>query len=251
VLAVLCLALPEPTGRAVRRRGDWWVGQSEGWVAQQVRAGLGRAGRWIEQRGAPPPEPMFAALPPTPPPPPLPDPEVPLPLPEPRPHAGAWLHPYHRRVLPPNAVCRFGAFRPGRRPAECELGHCGVDLPAKVGTPVYAVQAGVVLKAERDERRGGRAGRYVKLAHRDGAVRSWYVHLDQIDPRIQPGAEVTAGQRLGTIGLTGVKISGPHPHFALALKRGKRYRYVDPEPLLWIWPPAKPEPRPAVASLTP
>jgi murein DD-endopeptidase MepM/ murein hydrolase activator NlpD len=159
--------------------------------------------------------------------------------------------------MPPNASCRFGAHRSGRRPSECELGHCGIDLAGPVGTPVYAVADGVVLAAVRNEHRGGRAGRYVKLGH-DGVAKTYYVHLDEVRADLRPGSLVKGGEQIGTIGLTGVKRSAPHLHFGLAVNMGRaadseyrtRFRYVDPEPLLWFWrlPEPQIDERPLLAS---
>lgn len=264
VLVVLCLGFSASTGRALRRRGDWFLGERDGVLAQLCRQAITRAGRWMERFDAPempppareiladalqPPalpfEPAELTNPPRPPEQPG-DPPPPL-----VPAVARWYHPTGgpRRLLPPNAICRFGAPRPGRRPRECDLGHCGVDLAARVGTPVYAVHDGIVLKAERDALRGGRAGRYVKLAHKDGSVKTYYVHLDTVRRDLSPGDPVRGGERIGTIGLTGVKRSGPHLHFGLAVRwpSARRHHYIDPEPLLWHWNLPAPRPSPGGA----
>ena len=54
-------------------------------------------------------------------------------------------------------IRRFGAARPQPRPAECELGHCGVDLGTTLGEPVFAIFDGVIERIERDEDSGGAA----------------------------------------------------------------------------------------------
>ena len=50
--------------------------------------------------------------------------------------------------------------------------------------------------------------------------------------------KVTAGTVVGLLGDTGIKHSSPHLHFALSVKTSKyeRERYLDPEPLIAIWP---------------
>ena len=259
LLAVLALGFSSSTGRALRRRGDWFLGEAEGWFPTRYRGAVASMSRFLERFDLPGPvgEALASALPPA-----LPErpsgparkpgggpdrpperPSVPAPgLPSaagPRP----WYHPLAgpARVLPPNASCRFGAPRPGLRALECEQGHCGVDLARPTGTPVYAVQDGVVLKAVRDERAGGRAGRYIKLEHLDGAVTTSYVHLDELRADLRPGMFLRGGEVIGTVGRTGVLHSGAHLHFSVAVQKRGAATYIDPEPLLWFW--RLPEPR--------
>ena len=137
--------------------------------------------------------------------------------------------------MPMNASRRFGAARPQPRPSECELGHCGVDLGSAIGEPVFSVFDGVVEKVERDPWRGGRAGIYVKLAHRGGAVVSRYLHLDSVASGLEPGTEVRGGQVIGRLGRTGIHSSAPHLHFGLNLRQDGVERYIDPEPYLREW----------------
>lgn len=271
VAGVLCAGFSTSAGRALRRRGDWFLASAEGWVPSRLRASIRRGARWLEQLDRDPeterwlqvaaagrPGAMRAAIgePPSRP------ADGPASGPDSPPRSGPaddrpsgpagvqppsgsppvlparWYHPLAqrggRRVLPPNASCRFGAPRPGRRPRECQLGHCGVDLPASVGAPVYAIYSGRVVRADRDP--GGSAGRYITIAHVDGRLRSSYMHLQRLASGIALGTEVKAGDPIGTVGRSGVHHSGTHLHFALQL-RGSHPRYVDPEPLLWTWAP--------------
>lgn len=142
-----------------------------------------------------------------------------------------WVHPLptHRTI-----GSRFGASRSGDRPEECGLGHCGVDLFAPLGTPVYACQDGNVVTAQTDEAAGGAAGKYVKLSHGGDLVRTWYIHLDSLT--VSAGQQVAAGQQIGTVGTTGTQSTPAHLHFALALVTGGRATYADPESLLASWP---------------
>lgn len=151
----------------------------------------------------------------------------------------AWIHPLAgpKRRMPRNHSGAFGAERPGERPPECVSGHCGVDLGYNWGEPIYAVHEGVIDYVNRgpNEERGGI---FVRISHRNGTLFSWYFHLAAVPKWIKPGVKVTAGTMIGLVGDTGIKHSKPHLHFALSVKPSKhaRERYLDPEPLLAIWP---------------
>jgi hypothetical protein len=233
------LGFADQSGRALRRHGDWFLGEGGGLCARQLRGGIGRLAGWLE-RFDPPAELAPIVIPP--------DPErVPYgpwdvgqePRP-PEPTVLAWFHPLAgpRRALPLYEARRFGALRPPPRPAECELGHCGVDLGTTVGEPVFAVFDGVVERIERDADRGGRAGRYVRIGHRDGRVVSRYIHLDSVRSDLQEGQKVHGGELIGRLGRSGIQVSGAHLHFALSMRPqgpGGEESYVDPEPLLRTW----------------
>ena len=49
----------------------------------------------------------------------------------------------------------------------------------------------------------------------DGGVRSGYFHLNSF--RVEAGQTVRAGEVIGTVGRTGVKVSGSHLHFEVHL----------------------------------
>lgn len=151
----------------------------------------------------------------------------------------AWIHPLAgpNRRMPRNHTGAFGAARDRDPPPECLSGHCGVDVGRVWGEPIHAIHAGVVDWVNRgpNEERGGA---FVKLSHRDGTIYSWYFHLAAIPKWVRPGAKVSAGDVIGLLGDTGIKHSAPHLHFAITVKPSKtaRERYIDPEPLLAIWP---------------
>src|SRR5205085_9853371 len=97
-----------------------------------------------------------------------------------------------------------------------ERWHSGIDLPAPLGTPVYAARAGQVVWA-------GWRGAYgflVTVAHGHGE-RSMYAHLSRIDVRV--GVWVGAGVRVGLVGATG-DATGPHLHFEVRVRNAA----VDP-----------------------
>jgi murein DD-endopeptidase MepM/ murein hydrolase activator NlpD len=151
----------------------------------------------------------------------------------------AWIHPLAgpKRRMPINHTGAFGAVRNGQPPPECLSGHCGVDVGSTWGEPIHAVHDGVVDWVNRgpNEERGGI---FVKIAHRSGALYSWYFHLAAVPRWIVPGAKIAVGQVIGLLGDTGIKRSAPHLHFAMTVKppAGARERYLDPEPLIAIWP---------------
>ncbi len=224
-------------GGALRRHGDWFLGQRTDRSALWMRSAIGGTGELLEWF-TPPNEMCSHELPPAEWPRfygPWRDGEAPY---SPEPVWVRWFHPLAeaRRALPAFESRRFGAIRPQPRPWECELGHCGVDLAAPLGEPVLAVADGVVERVERNAAAGGRAGRFVRLSHCDGAVVTRYIHLDSIRKEIRPGLHVTAGEPLGTVGRTGVVENFPHLHFGLSLRAANgTERYVDPEPFLRLW----------------
>ena len=152
----------------------------------------------------------------------------------------AWIHPLSgpvRRM--PRADSRvFGAVRPGQRPAECRNGHCGVDLGGEIwGEHVHAVHDGLVDFVQRNAN-PDRGGEFVRISHHDGTVFTWYFHLAAIPRGIERGVYVKSGQVIGLLGDTGVKESAPHLHFAITVRPWKDgpERYLDPEPLIALWP---------------
>ncbi|HVB38994.1 MAG TPA: peptidoglycan DD-metalloendopeptidase family protein [Vicinamibacterales bacterium] len=95
--------------------------------------------------------------------------------------------------------------------------HGGVDLRAAYGAEVPVVGPGVV-KFAGDE---GGYGLTVLVQHADG-IETRYAHLSSLD--VQTGQQVTAGQMIGRVGMTG-RATGPHLHFEV-LDNGRR---VNPE----------------------
>lgn len=152
----------------------------------------------------------------------------------------AWIHPLAGpfRRMPQSDGRVFGAERPGDRPAECRNGHCGVDLGGEIwGEHVRAAHDGVVDRVQRgpNEERGGL---YVRIAHREGTVYSQYFHLAAIPHSLQPGMRVKRGDVIGLLGDSGVKESTAHLHFTVSVRREADgvEQYIDPEPLIALWP---------------
>lgn len=152
----------------------------------------------------------------------------------------AWFHPLAGpfRRMPVRDSRVFGAERPGDRPIECRKGHCGVDLGGEIwGEQVRAAHDGVIdrVRREPNEQHGGH---YVRIAHHHGTVFTQYFHLAAIPRWVQPGVRVKAGDVIGLVGDTGVKESTAHLHFTVSVRPvhdGPEW-YIDPEPLIALWP---------------
>jgi murein DD-endopeptidase MepM/ murein hydrolase activator NlpD len=152
----------------------------------------------------------------------------------------AWIHPLAGPVrrMPRVDSRVFGALRPGSRPIECRNGHCGVDLGGEIwGEHVHAAHDGVVDFVQRGAN-PDRGGEFVRLSHRDGTVFTQYFHLAAIPRGLERGVHVKSGDVIGLLGDTGVKESAPHLHFAISVRPAKDWpeRYIDPEPLIALWP---------------
>lgn len=87
--------------------------------------------------------------------------------------------------------------------------HYGIDLRAKVGTPVKSAGNGRVVSAGK---KGG-YGNAIEIAH-EGGLKTLYAHLSVIDKKVRVGKYVKQGQVIAKSGNTGIS-SGPHLHFGL------------------------------------
>lgn len=106
--------------------------------------------------------------------------------------------------------------------------HEGTDVMAAMGTPVVAVEDGVITRA-RPNSLGGNA---LRLTGESGHG-FYYAHLAAYAPGIVEGAAVTAGQLLGFVGDTGDARGGaPHLHFEI--HRPGTGEPVNPYPLLSV-----------------
>ncbi|PCE63766.1 peptidoglycan DD-metalloendopeptidase family protein [Sediminicola luteus] len=94
--------------------------------------------------------------------------------------------------------------------------HGGIDIRAKLGSPVVAAADGIVIKAVEQ----GNWGKLIIISHANG-FETWYAHLDAFD--IKNGQSVSQGERIGKAGETGLA-TGPHLHFEIK-RNGER---VDP-----------------------
>ncbi len=118
-----------------------------------------------------------------------------------------------------------GRFSSGFGPRANPMGsghgfHTGLDIAARLGTPVVAAAGGEVVHA-------GPAGSYgnlITVRHPDG-TETRYGHLSAVN--VEVGDRVTAGAAIGAVGSTG-RSTGPHLHFEVR-RDGKA---VDPRPYL-------------------
>ena len=94
--------------------------------------------------------------------------------------------------------------------------HSGVDLRASYGTPVYAIQDGIVKRASTFSG----YGRCVDIQH-SGGYSSRYAHLSRYAVRY--GSLVKKGQIIGYVGTSGVA-TGAHLHLELA----RNNRVINP-----------------------
>ena len=152
----------------------------------------------------------------------------------------AWIHPLAgpARRMPRTDARVFGAQRPGNRPWECRNGHCGVDLGGEIwGEHVRAAHDGVIDFVQRSLN-PDRGGRFVRISHHGGTVFTQYFHLAAIPRGLERGVTVKSGQVIGLLGDTGVKESAPHLHFAVSIRLSpeRPEKYIDPEPLVALWP---------------
>ncbi|HEY4057601.1 MAG TPA: M23 family metallopeptidase [Kofleriaceae bacterium] len=116
---------------------------------------------------------------------------------------------------PPGAITSgFGVWRKFNDGHESQ--HLGVDLFAKMGTKVRAVNAGTVTLV----RDTYLAGKVVVVAHGRG-IGSVYMHLSAAD--VAEGDTVEQGAVLGESGESG-RTTGPHLHVAMRVPGG----FVDP-----------------------
>jgi len=110
--------------------------------------------------------------------------------------------------------------------------HEALDLPAPRGTPVLAVDDGVVKKLFTS----AAGGLTVYEFDRDGIYSYYYAHLDAYAEGLREGQELKKGDRIGYVGTTGNAPPGtPHLHFTVfKLTPGKRWwegTPINPFPL--------------------
>ena len=87
--------------------------------------------------------------------------------------------------------------------------HTGLDIAARVGTPIKVVADGVVTCASNN----GSYGNLIKVEHGNG-VETWYAHTSKMYVKV--GQNVTAGDVIGAVGNTG-NSTGAHLHLEIRI----------------------------------
>ena len=110
--------------------------------------------------------------------------------------------------------------------------HEATDIVAARGTPVLAVDDGVVAKLFTSVP----GGLTVYQFSVDGTWSFYYAHLDRYVDGLREGVPVRRGELLGYVGTSGNAGTTPHLHFAI-FKLGSERRWwegtpIDPYPLL-------------------
>jgi hypothetical protein len=205
--ALLCQSCPDAVGQQLHDEGGWWLGEVDGWFPRRYRRATGRLGKLLQGDVRPAannntprqPRPQRPQQPPPKPPKP-PEPEKPITVTSPR-----WRPP----------VANLRTCLPRRTP-RCRRRPCFVELRCPESAEITAAAAGVVVAVSED---------HVAIEHADGEYRSEYHRLS---PRstIALGSRIEAGERLG---------ASERLRFALGVRRGDAYRFIDPLPPLLLW----------------
>ncbi|MDR0985212.1 MAG: M23 family metallopeptidase [Endomicrobium sp.] len=98
--------------------------------------------------------------------------------------------------------------------------HLGIDYVAPIGTPVFSVANGTVTLAEI---RGG-FGNLIVIKHLNG-YETYYGHLSGFRNGIKKGCNVSQGQVIGYVGMTGLA-TGPHLDFRIKYN-GKFINFLE------------------------
>ena len=98
--------------------------------------------------------------------------------------------------------------------------HSGIDMTARMGTPVYATGDGVVRVAGRNPQGMSGYGIVVVIDHGFG-FQTLYAHMNGVKVRV--GQRVKRGEQIGGVGSSGMS-SGSHLHYEV-IQNGKK---VDP-----------------------
>lgn len=105
--------------------------------------------------------------------------------------------------------------------------HRGNDYPFPGGTPVLAVDSGVILRSGNTGTTGN--GQFIEIDHGNG-VRTVYLHLSKRIAVMQQ--RVSKGQVIGLVGTTGTS-SGNHLHFGIGTLHNGAVIYADPQKVIF------------------
>jgi len=116
----------------------------------------------------------------------------------------------------PGSIAGY-VFPVGGGPSVVSVGHRHHDYPAAdiaapEGSPLYALADSFVMATYADG--SGKCGIGLTIQLETGTEYT-YCHLSYLEPTVQPGAALAAGQPVGLVGSTGHS-TGPHLHLQLA-----------------------------------
>ena len=108
--------------------------------------------------------------------------------------------------------------------------HNGADYAAPTGTKVKTTADGTIVFVGKQ----GGYGNVVKIRHAGGYT-TVYAHLSQFASALRHGQQVTQGEVIGYVGMTGL-VSGPHLHYEFMVNGQHR------DPMRVVLPDASPIP---------
>ena len=101
--------------------------------------------------------------------------------------------------------------------------HTGIDLGGKRGTPIYAIEDGVIDRTKKQDN-----GALQIVMRGESGSKFYYGHMDEV--LVQGGQRVDAGDVIGLMGDAGSP-GAVHLHFEY-WRSGGESDAVDPEPLI-------------------
>lgn len=139
----------------------------------------------------------------------------------------------------------------GSRPNGIDILHAGIDIDARVGTPIFAAADGVVTRAQ--DSAAGIVHKSVAIDH-EGDISTEYLHMNTVDVKV--GQKVRRGEKIGTVGQSGGNggfqnhLHAKHPHLHFEVRKGPHLSTQNPrdyivgcydskrehKPLEMIWP---------------
>lgn len=119
-----------------------------------------------------------------------------------------WVGDFHYPIKNPVVTDTYGY---GRETGAYTIPHKGIDFRAKIGTPIYAMNNGVVRLATESRN----YGKVIVIDHGLGLM-TLYLHLSQMSVKV--GQTVKTGQQIGLSGDTGY-VTGPHLHVSVRINQ--------------------------------
>ena len=139
----------------------------------------------------------------------------------PKPQRGFFDWPVPTRNL---WITQYYGVTPWRKKYANGTPHRGLDFGVTIGTPLYAVDNGVVSATGDNEKvcRGVQYGKWVTIDQQNN-LSTLYAHLSLI--KVKPGQKVKKGDIIGYSGNSGYS-TGPHLHFSIFATKGLRVQKI-------------------------